>query len=172
MIKFKLKPFRGKYATILVGAAILLVMGHQKAFAQEDPPKPIKVTVSTFQNLNFGTFCYGNGSGTSVTVDPLGARSSTGNIILISSSFSPALYDVEAIPGTIITIVNGPDAILTGSNGGTMTLRIGDSYPQSPFIATSAHTSVTIGGTLTVGTSGANPPGIYGGTLSVTFIQQ
>jgi len=142
------------------------------ANAQEEPPKPIKVTVSTFQNLNFGTFCYGNGSGTSVIIYPEGSRSSTGNIILISSSFSAALYNVEAIPGTLITIVNGPDAILTGSNGGTMTLRIGNSYPQSPFIATGANTSVTIGGTLIVGTSGANPPGTYGGTFSVTFIQE
>jgi hypothetical protein len=171
MIKFELKPFLREFI-LLVGGALLLAMCPKQAFAQEDPPKPIKVTVSTFQNLNFGTFCYGNGSGTTVTVDPFGARSSTGNMILISSSFSPALYDVEAIPGTIITIVNGPDAILTGSNGGAMTLRIGDSYPQSPFIATGTHTSVTIGGTLTVGTSGANPPGIYGGTLSVTFIQE
>lgn len=142
------------------------------ANAQEDPPKPIKVTASLVQNLNFGTFCYGNGSGTSVIIYPEGTRSFTGNIILISSSFSAALYNVEAIPGTLITIVNGPDAILTGSNGGTMTLRIGSSYPQSPFIATGANTPVTIGGTLIVGTSGANPPGTYGGTFSVTFIQE
>jgi len=142
------------------------------ANAQEEPPKPIKVTASLVQNLNFGTFCYGNGSGTSVIIYPEGSRSFTGNIILISSSFSAALYNVEAIPGTLITIVNGPDAILTGSNGGSMTLRIGNSYPQSPFIATGANTSVTIGGTLIVGTSAANPPGIYGGTFSVTFIQE
>ncbi|BBE16253.1 hypothetical protein AQPE_0390 [Aquipluma nitroreducens] len=128
--------------------------------------------VSTYQNLNFGTFCYGSGSGTTVTIDPFGARSSTGDIILIGSSFSAALYDVEAIPGTIVNIVNGPDAILTGSNGGTMTLHIGNSNPQSPFVTTGAHTAVNIGGTLQVGSSVANPSGIYGGTFSVTFIQE
>ncbi|MCX6226456.1 MAG: DUF4402 domain-containing protein [Bacteroidia bacterium] len=142
------------------------------AHAQEDPPKPILVTVSTLQYLNFGTFCYGDGSGTSVIIYPDGTRTSTGNILLLSSSFSTALYDVEAIPGTIITIANGPDAILTGSNGGTLTLHIGDSYPPSPFITTGKHTTVTIGGTLIIGVVGANPAGVYGGTFSVNFIQQ
>lgn len=156
----------------IVFGTLLLVLVHMSVAAQENPPKPITVTVSTYQNLNFGTFCYGNGSGTRVIIDPSGARSSTGDIILISSSFSAALYNVESIPGTIVIIVNGPDAILTGSNGGTLTLHIGDSYPQSPFITTGVNTAVTIGGTLYIGTSGANPPGMYSGMFSVTFIQQ
>lgn len=156
----------------VIFVTILFIMVQLSVFAQEDPPKPIKVTVSTYQSLNFGTFCYGSGSGTTVIIDPHGSRSSTGDIILISSSFSAALYDVEAIPGTIINIVNGPDAILTGSNGGTMTLHIGNSNPQSPFVTTGTHTAVNIGGTLQVGSSGANPPGIYGGSFSVTFIQE
>jgi len=142
------------------------------AVAQEEPPKPVTVTVSTLQNLNFGTFTYSGSSGT-VSIDRNGVRSSTGDIILLSNIFpSAALYDVEAIPGTLITITNGPDIYLTGSNGGTLLLRIGDSFPFNPFIATGAHTSVTIGGTLTVGTSAANRPGLYGGTFSVTFNQQ
>lgn len=161
-----------RHNILVIFGTVLLVMVQLSVFAQEEPPKPIKVTVSTFQNLNFGTFCYGSGSGTTVIIDPFGSRSSTGDIILISSSFSAALYDVEAIPGTIINIVNGPDAILTGSNGGTMTLHIGNSNPQSPFVTTGAHTAVNIGGTLQVGSSGANPPGIYGGSFSVTFIQE
>jgi len=142
------------------------------ANAQEQPPKPITVTVNTLQNLNFGTFVLGNGSGTSVIISSEGARSWTGNIVLISSSFSAALYTVNAIPGTLITITNGSDAILTGSNGGSMTMHIGNSFPLSPFITTGNETTVTIGGTLTVGASGANPPGIFSGTFSVTFIQQ
>jgi hypothetical protein len=142
------------------------------ANAQEDPPKPIVVTVSTIQFLNFGSFCAGDGFGTSVIIFPSGIRTYSGNIILLSSSFSAALYDVESIPGTIVTISNGPDAILTGSNGGTLTLEIGDSYPISPFITTGVHTAVTIGGTLIVGPPGDNPSGAYGGTFSVTFIQQ
>ena len=151
---------------------ICAIILSQPAHGQENPPKPILVTVSTLQHLDFGRFCYGDGSGTSVIIYPEGMRSSTGNIILLSSNFSAALYDVESIPGTIITIANGPDATLTGSNGGTLTLHIGDSYPHSPFITTGKHTTVTIGGTLIVGVIGANPAGSYGGTFSVNFIQQ
>jgi hypothetical protein len=151
---------------------ICVIINYFPANAQEKPPIPIEVTVSLVQNLNFGTFCYGDGSGTSVIISPEGIRSHTGNILLLSSGFSAALYDVTAIPGTLITIVNGPDAVLTGSNGGTMTLQVGNSFPPSPFVTTAEHTWITIGGTLVVGTSGANPPGNYGGTFSVTFIQQ
>lgn len=161
-----------KHIILMICGSILLVMSHVPAFAQEKPPKPITVTASLTQKLNFGTFCYGDGNGTTVIIYPGGTRSFSGNIILISSTFSAALYDVVAIPGTLITITNGPDATLTGSNGGTMTLHIGDSYPQSPFITTGDHTPVTIGGTLTVGTKYANPPGNYGGFFDVTFIQQ
>jgi hypothetical protein len=99
-------------------------------------------------------------------------RTATGNIILLSSSFSTALFEVEALPGTLITILNGPDVYLEGSNGTRMTLRLGNSLPQSPFIATTARTTVTIGGTLIVGDSKTSPPGAYSGTFSINFIQQ
>lgn len=150
---------------------VCLFVFHSQAKAQEpeQPPKPIKVTVDLFQNLNFGTFCYGNGSGTTVIIDSNGARSSTGNIILISSNFSAALFYVEAIPGTQITILNGPDAILSGS-GGTMFLKIGDSNPRS--FTSSGTNAIAIGGILTVGTKDANPPGDYSGRFSVTFVQE
>jgi hypothetical protein len=151
---------------------ICTIMVYFPAGAQEKPPVPIEVTVSLVQNLNFGAFCFGDGSGTTVIISSEGMRSSTGNILLLSSGFSAALFDVEAIPGTLITIVNGPDATLTGSNGGTLTLKIGDSYPQSPLITTGEHTWVTIGGTLIVGSSITNPPGSYSGFFSVTYIQQ
>ena len=141
------------------------------AFSQEQPPKPIKVTVSILQNLNFGKFCYSNTSG-KVIIDSDGFRTPSGDIILISSPTFAALYNLEALPGTLITILNGPDAILTGSSGGTLSLKIGNSNPISPFIVTGANTIVTIGGTLTVGVVGANPPGYYSGTFTVTFIQQ
>ncbi|MGE5393338.1 MAG: DUF4402 domain-containing protein, partial [Candidatus Saccharibacteria bacterium] len=68
--------------------------------------------------------------------------------------------------------LNGPDALLTGSNGGTLTLKIGDSSTRSPFITRSQYTDVFIGGTLIVGPLTANPAGAYSGTFQVTFIQE
>jgi hypothetical protein len=161
-----------KHVILIFFGTILLVMSHVPAFAQEQPPKPITVIVSTLQHLNFGTFVQSGTFGT-VIVPPQGPPSATDNVIFVNSSnVTPALIDVEAIPGTLITITNGPDVSLTGSNTGSMILHIGDSYPLSPFIATGVHTSVTIGGTLTVLDYGANPAGAYSGTFAVTFSQQ
>lgn len=141
--------------------------------AQEQPPRPITVTVSTAQHLSFGTFIQGGAYGT-VTVDYDSFRSSTGSIILpgMHSTVTPALFLVDAEPGTLITIVNGSPTTLTGSNGGTLSLTIEKSKPGSPFITTNPITDVLIGGTLIVGPLGANPPGIYNGTFVITFVQQ
>lgn len=141
----------------------------------ENPPRPAIVYVNPAQGLNFGAF-YQGGSGGTVIVYPNGARSTTGSIIQTSQgfSFSPAIFEVDAEPGTLITILNGPDVTLTGSNGGTITLSINDSEPASPFIATAtspSRTLIRIGGTLTIGNPLASPPGNYNGTFSVTFIQ-
>ena len=145
-------------------------------FAQEPPPRPISVFVVPGMGLSFGAFAQG-ASGGNVIVSPTGSRSGTGNITLIQMgfTFSPAIYEVEANTGTLVSIMNGPDAILTSSNGGSMTLHIGDSYPASPFIATvtpPGRMQVRIGGTLYVGSPMANPPGTYNGTFTVTFIQE
>jgi len=164
------------------GIIIFLVMGivllgmQQSVVAQEKPPRPMAIYVSTVQHLNFGDIILGPTGGT-VTVHSDGTRTSTGDIVLgnFGSSYSPALIEVEANRGTLITILNGPDATLTGSNGGTMTMHIGLSYPTSPFVTTynyPARTLVYIGGTLTVGTSSANPEGAYSGSFMVTFIQE
>ena len=143
------------------------------AFAQEQPPKPIVVTVSTLQHLSFGTFIQSGASGT-VTVDYTGSRTATGSVILpgMFSIVTPALFQVTALPGTLITIVNGTTATLTGSNGGSIILDLGQSSKGSPFITTGSSTDVFIGGTLTVGSLAANPAGLYNGTFTVTFIQQ
>ena len=152
-----------------------MIMTSLAANGQELPPRPIKVTVSLVQNLSFGAF-YHIGTG-SVIIFPDGSRYSTGGVVLLSMgySFNSGLYDVVANRGTLITILNGPDATLTGSNGGFLILHIGDSDPLSPFIVTTtppAATQVRIGGTVIVGNAGANPPGNFSGTFDVTFVQE
>lgn len=161
-----------KHSLLIICGTILLIMSYMPVFAQEKPPKPISVTVSASQQLNFGTFIQNGSSGT-VDVSPQGVRSKTGSIILINSSnISPALIDVVAVPGTLITITNGSDASLTSSEGSIITLHIGDSDPGPSFIATGTSTPVRIGGTLNVGSISENPAGAYSGSFSVTFIQQ
>lgn len=142
--------------------------------AQEEPPRPVKVT--TFQNLSFGAFYHGYSGGT-VIVYPNGSRSVTGDVIAVNLgfTFAPAIFEVEARPGAVINISLGPDVIISGSNGGSVTLHPGGTDPVSPFVNTihpPGKTQVRVGGTLIVGSPLANPPGSYSGTFSVTFNQE
>ncbi len=82
---------------------------------------------------------------------------------------------MEAAPGSLISITNGPDATLTGSNGGTVSLHIGNSDPTSPFnttVSPQSRTPMNICGTLTIGNPAASPPGTYSGVFYVTFNQE
>jgi hypothetical protein len=175
MLKKNIRCSRIKRLIQLASGLVVLMNLPLSAYAQEMPPRPITVTVITTQNLSFGSFAQGTLGGT-VTVSSSGMRTPGGNIMLLSGgSVSPALFDVVANPGTLITISNGPDVTLNGSNGGTLTLHIGSSSTGSPFITTVARPSPThvyIGGTLTVGTPAASPPGDYSGSFQVTFVQQ
>jgi hypothetical protein len=154
----------------------LLLFIHLPAHAQEPPPRPISIYVNPAQGLIFGAFSQGSTGGT-VIIYPDGSRSVTGSITQanLGFPFSPAIFEVDANAGTLIQILNGPDVMLNGSNGGTLSLHIGTSSTGSPFIATAispARTQVRIGGTLTVGNPLANPAGSYSGLFSVTFIQE
>lgn len=167
-ITIDIKSFR----YIISSLALIIICF--SAQAQEDPPRPLQVT--TYQNLSFGAIIQGTIGG-QVIIDPQGSRSVSGDIIPVNMGYSyyPAIFEVEANPGSLITILNGPDIILNGNNGGTLTLHIGNSIPSSPFVNTKNppfNTQVRIGGTLYVGTSLDNPAGNYIGYFSVTFIQQ
>lgn len=156
--------------------SILFILSTTILHGQELPPRPLTVTVNLSQNLNFGAFYQGNIGG-SVIIYSDGSRSSSGDIVLLTMgySFSTGLYDVVANPGTLISILNGPDAILTGSNGGFMILQLGETNLSNPFVITTmppASTQLRIGGTLIVGNPIQNPPGNYGGTFDLTFVQE
>jgi hypothetical protein len=155
--------------------SVCLLLSHAKLKAQEFPPFPIKVSVNTSQGLNFGAFYLGPAGG-NIIINPNGTRFVTGNIVEVSTgyNYSPALFEVESNPGTIISIL-GSNAVLTGSNGGTMTLQTGDSNPSSPFITTATppvKTIVSLGGILSVNDPLSSPPGAYSGVFQVTFIQE
>lgn len=159
---------------LLLLIIFLLIAEH--ASAQQKPPRPIGVYVNPADGLKFGAFFQGVMGGT-VIIYPDGSRSTTGDVIgaSLGMPFSPAIIEVEAEPGTRISIMNGPDATLSGSAGGTLTLHIGPSNLGTPFVTSvppPGRTQVRIGGTLTVGTALANPVGAYSGFFTVTFIQE
>lgn len=179
-----------RYSFLIGGGIILLLFSSLRINGQEDPPSPEEggitipeapprpLTVSNVltQNLNFGAFYHGSAGGT-VIIYPDGSRSSTGDVVLLSLgyTFSAGLFDVVAYPGTLISILVSPGATLTGSNGGTMTLQLGDTDPPNPFIITTEPPNATqfrIGGTLIVGSALANPPGNYSGMFNITLVQE
>ncbi len=124
----------------------------------------------------FGAFSHGASGGT-VTVTPGSLRSATGDIVLLSLgfSFSPALYRLVGDPGTVVSVLNGDDATLTRTGGGTLSLEIGESDPFGSFVITTtppAYTELRVGGILTVSTPTNNPPGSYSGTFDITLVQE
>lgn len=168
--------FSRQKTLVLAATIIFLLFISSEIIAQQPPPPPRPITVTVSQNLGFGAFATG-ATGGGVNITSGGARSATGDVILLNLgySFSAAIYKIVGNPGTMVSIVNGSDVSLPGSNGGSMTLHIGNSNPVSPFIITTippAFTLLNIGGTLTVGNSASNPPGNYSGTFFITFIQE
>jgi len=154
---------------------IFLFAASRQTIAQEPPPRPVQVTV-TAQILGFGAFYHGAVGGT-VMIAPDDTRSATGDVVLLGMGylFSSARYEIIANPGTVISILNGPNVNLPGSNGGFLTLQVGASDPVSPFVTTVPYGVITylnIGGTITVGNSAANPPGNYSGTFDITLVQE
>lgn len=170
---------RLKRSMVPLWILLCMVLANGSVLAQEKPPKPITVTVTTLRHLNFGTIVQ-NPSGGTVTVDYTGVRTASDPLLIpsISSSSIPTSvqFEVTALPGTLITILNGPEATLTGGiPAGSMKMNLGNSnlgISGTSFVAQSELTYITIGGTLSIGASGANPPGIYSGIFTVTFIQQ
>ncbi len=163
-----------KALNIVLGIMILLFS--LQAQAQQAPPRPISVSWNPSLGLRFGAF-FATSSGGTVVVSPSGVRTSTGSVILANFGyvFGPASFDIVAAPGTRINLLNGPDVTLTGSSGGTVSLHLGTSSPSSPFVTTvtpPAANTVLLGGTLTVGSSVASPPGAYSGSFYLTFFQE
>ncbi|MDO9255604.1 MAG: DUF4402 domain-containing protein [Bacteroidales bacterium] len=159
--------------TISVIVSLFLVFLSFSANAQEHPPRPMIVKLHAVQNLSFGAFIQGNVGG-QVIIDSQGSRTVTGDLIPANMGYSyfPAIFQLDAFPGSVITILFGSDVDLPGDHGGTITLSVNTSLPHSPFITKTASTLVRVGGTLTVGDSAHNPAGVYFGTFAITFIQQ
>jgi len=168
----------GASGKMLIVTGVLLLCGlFHDINAQPLPPRPVVITVNHSQPLAFGAFIPGAAGGT-VTVSPDGStRSSTGTVILVNMGFiyTPAMFYVRANPGTVISLLSGPPSIISGSNGGTLSLQTDDTFPASPLVTQVPYqqqTIVLVGGTLIVGNIGSNPPGSYSGTIDVTFVQE
>jgi hypothetical protein len=169
----KMRP-GNRWVLLFFLANSLFLSNHFQAFAQEMPPRPI--SLSLLQNLNFGAFYQGPAGGT-VTIHPSGSRIATGDIVLVNLGYSyfSAIFLLEGNPGAIVHILAGPNVQLNGSNGGFLTLEVGNSDPGDPIIinvAPPGQMQIRVGGTIFLQTPLANPVGTYSGLFSVMFIQE
>lgn len=150
--------------------------------AQDPPDMPSRsIVVNSTQNLSFGVLTILSGStGGTVTVDYNGMRTASGSVVLLNSSpqAQQGIYEVKICPGRLVNISYPNSVVLTGNNGGSLTMNLGptDKGPSgSSFISNKGCNDVhyvNVGGVLTVGSMAANPPGDYSGTFEITFIQQ
>lgn len=140
------------------------------------------VTVHSTQAINFGSFCLVNNgsSGGTVTVDWMGNRTATGQVMLLNSGPAPqaAIFEINLCQGRLVVITYPVSTILSGNNGGSVKLNIG---PTEKGVSGSAFqvntecsfiTQLRVGGTLVIGSNTANPGGDYSGNFSITFNQQ
>jgi hypothetical protein len=139
-------------------------------YAQPADPFQENISVVNDQGLSFGRFWQANDVGGSVSVSNTGVRTSTAGVGLVASTFFYSIFTIttQSTSALMITI-DQPNAILYGSNGGSMSLQIGPSNPLSPSVVSGSPTQVFIGGTLSVGSRASNPPGNYTGEVLITF---
>ena len=170
--------------------AILFCLCISGLRAQDAPTLPQRSgTVSATQTLHFGDLTTGSSGGT-VTMDYSGTRSCTGDITLLSmgSTYQEAIFEFKLCPGRTVAInYSSGNITMEGGNGGTITLKLGEEvYIHTEAGATEIENGGTftsnsgcddihlihLGGTITVGSTSDNPPGLYTGTFELTFVQQ
>lgn len=172
MINYKLagygNVFNVKYLKLYLFLGICLTFSAIRAQAQ--------ISTYPIQDFNFGTFYQGNTGGT-ISISTTGARTASGDIIILNSwsGNTQAIFDIEAPAGSSISILNGPDVTLAGSNGGTVTLHLAGTDLGSSFITSAvapARTRINVAGQLIIGNQSTSPPGAYQGTFTLIFNQE
>jgi hypothetical protein len=157
-------------------AAMLLIFYVEVCSAQPIIPQRV-ITVTPSQNLDFGLFFDGTGSGGTISIDWQGNRTTTGGIVgLPSYPGNPALFEIKLCQGRNVTITYAPTAILTASNGENLTLDVGptEKGENGAIFAIENNcnfiTILRVGGTLHI------PPNataaVYTGTFEISFNQQ
>jgi len=153
---------RRKHSVKLICLITIFAAFYNVSFAQ---------SVTVDQNLSFGTFCPSGASGGTVTIDVNGNRTSSGNIILFSSTFSEAVLTFHSSNRnkTVYSITKSNQITLSRiGGGGTMKLTLGTPSTTYFYVRKYQTKSFSIGGTLTVGSIAANPGGNYSGTFNLT----
>lgn len=134
---------------------------------------PAEAAISLTKNadLAFGDLTSGATTGT-VKITPAGARSRTGGVTVLASTWGAASFTVSTPSGSRnYTIVLPGSATLTSGGGFTMTVNTFTSTPNGSGKTNGGtlQQTLTVGATLQVGAN--QQPGTYSGTFLVTVNQ-
>lgn len=166
--------FRYKMQLLVVMASLCFVQANSQQVGISVSAISTSLKVSVRQEISFGAFAQGNAGG-SVTISAEGTRWASGAVVPLNfgAAYLPLILEIEGPRGSIVSMLSDETTILTGSNGGTMKLKLIASNPAMPFIITEdapAKSIVKIGAELIVGNAAMSPPGSYTGTLNLSFI--
>lgn len=151
-------------------------LAYCELFAQENPPIPLKVEVRNAQGLNFGAFTVGDAGG-NVIISSTGERIADTDVQLLNmgSTSHYAIFDVYAIPGTLLQIQPIQNIRLSGPAGSNVTLSIdpfSDISSGQTFITRSNPQEIFVGGKLSIPNGSAGPAGSYNATFTLTIIHE
>lgn len=170
-----MKKTSNRFHMKLLFSIAILFLFIEVSFAQPELPDR-NLTIAATQGLYFGKF-YDLGAGGTISIDWRGIRTTTGGIIAVTSSIArPALFEIKLCQGRNVTITFAPTTILTGSNGGELTLDIGPTEKgvNGALFAIENNcnfvTMLRVGGTLHI--PGNSPPGFFSGSFEISFDQQ
>lgn len=149
-----------RIATIAL-AALLLAPGFGQA----------KTSFTNNRALAFGRFVAGTGG--TIILSPAGARTSTGGVLLLSSSPASASFtwsDTSPANAGKTCAIGLPSSATLSNGTNQMTLNQFTSNPSGTSLMTGGSLTFTVGATLTVGAN--QPRGNYSGSFSVTIQYQ
>lgn len=175
----KLRLCNIKYVALIVFMFMFLFVFFTPLLVYNQPVLPQRsINVQATQPLNFGSFVAGTSGGT-VTVSYDGSRTSTGSVYLLPllPAAQPAIFEIKLCHGRNISITFSPSTVLSGSNGGVLTMDIGptEKGPSGSVFSTiddcNFITPLRVGGKLIL------PPGniihgFYTGSFDITFNQE
>ena len=127
------------------------------------------------QGISFGNFSVGN-TGGKISISSIGSRQSEGSVVPLNfgGNFTALVLEIEGHQGVIVNLMAN-EAILTGSNGGKMKLRLKEMSPPMPFVLQNESplkNTVTVGAELIVGNALESPPGAYSGQINISVISE
>ena len=165
-----------KFNVIFTTSFLIMLFYGELTYGQPALPQR-SITIYASQGIDFGLFYDQDGSGGSISLDWQGNRTVSGSIhTLPSFPGRPALFEIKLCQGRAITISYSPEAILTGTNGDEIIMKIGPTQKGSngAVFATENNcnfiTILRVGGTLIIPPN--TEPDIFSGEFEISFDQQ